>query len=257
MWNKIAITLFVLTKLKQVHCIDDCSSLRTCQQCMHAPSCGWYLQYRTVNGSGCFKKDRLDLERRDATKGYVHPPKSSLYVISSRGNEEFAPQAVFLNLRLGETFAFPITFTPQRPSWGKRAVELQHNYHKPRIKLAFFSDCGGQHEEAIETSQCDNVEFGKSVEFVVKVQQVVCAKRQPEKIKTVEISAAPSGATFRLNLYVHCNCPCEMEGTKGNPELPEEVPGCRGRGEFVCGVCYCNEGWAGDSCEINTTNVMT
>ncbi|KAJ3629270.1 hypothetical protein MTP99_013672 [Tenebrio molitor] len=246
----------IIWELGRVSSEEACESISNCQQCIHAPSCGWYLQYRSANGSGCFEYDYLAQEKTDLANGYYHPPRPSFLVMAANDSYPLSPQEVALNLRLNQPYTFPVTFTPRRKEWGKRAVKLRHNIAtRGVVNLKFYSNCSNRFDEIKETNECD-VEFGSSVEFLVVVEQVRCSRHQPESIKRILIYPSPSGAALRLNVYAYCYCPCEMDGRRGNPDPPRVIPDCRKRGTFTCGVCYCEDGWAGKDCEINTTNTI-
>ncbi|XP_044269936.1 integrin beta-PS-like [Tribolium madens] len=248
---KLIIILLIL-KFIQVQPGDNCDSLRKCQDCIHAPSCGWYLQYRSANGSGCFDNDYLEQHKTDTVNGYSFPPRASFHIVKNEKSNPISPQEVSLNLRLNDPFTFPITLTPG-PQWLHKSIELRHNLKKQQVvKLTFFTNCGNR--KITESDKCDNIELGKPVTFWVKVEQKQCSKRQPEQIKRIKIYLTPGDAVFRLHLYAYCYCPCEMDDAVSNPKV---VPQCRKRGSFECGVCYCNDGFAGKNCEINTSNTLS
>ncbi|KYB28696.1 uncharacterized integrin beta-like protein C05D9.3 isoform X2 [Tribolium castaneum] len=237
------IIILLILKCIQVQPGDNCDSLRKCQDCIHAPSCGWYLQYRSANGSGCFDSDYLEQHKTDTENGYSFPPRSSFLIVKNEKGNPISPQEVSLNLRLNEPFTFPITLTPQ---WPHKSVALRHNLKKQQVvKLTFFTKCDNR--EMTESDKCDNVQLGEPVTFWVKVEQRQCSKRQPEQIKRIKIRLTPGDAVFRLDLYAYCYCPCEMDDAVSSPQ-------CGKKGSFKCGVCYCKDGFAGKDCEINTSN---
>lgn len=114
------IIILLILEFIQVQSQDNCEALTKCQECIHAPSCGWYLEYRvstptntnyhqltpnfdyskisqSANSSGCFENEYLDTESGD-----VFPPKSSFHVVKNAPSNIISPQEVSLNLRLSK-----------------------------------------------------------------------------------------------------------------------------------------------------------
>lgn len=60
----------------------------------------------------------------------------------------------------------------------------------------------------------------------------------------------PSGLSDNLTVDVNllCSCPCEHPG---DPGFVTTAPECSGRGNMECGICRCDAGQIGDSCECS------
>uniref|UniRef100_K1RY28 Integrin beta-3 n=1 Tax=Magallana gigas TaxID=29159 RepID=K1RY28_MAGGI len=56
------------------------------------------------------------------------------------------------------------------------------------------------------------------------------------------------GLEDRVEIEVEheCQCDCQRE-----PEAKPNSTNCNQRGTYECGVCHCNEGWSGDSCQCD------
>eukprot|EP00105_Crassostrea_gigas_P012340 XP_011428304.1 PREDICTED: integrin beta-3 [Crassostrea gigas] len=66
--------------------------------------------------------------------------------------------------------------------------------------------------------------------------------------RTVNFTIFPEGLEERVEIEVEhvCDCDCQLE-----PEAESNSTRCNQRGTYECGVCHCNEGWSGDSCECD------
>lgn len=89
-----------------------------------------------------------------------------------------------------------------------------------------------------DTRTCTGVELGDTVSFKISVSMANCTDDLPSNfsIKT------PYGQVFLKLSYV-CSCDCEAEEI-----LEPNSTICNHRGSLKCGMCSCEDGWAGEYC---------
>lgn len=70
------------------------------------------------------------------------------------------------------------------------------------------SNCGENGDEEILTDSCQNVELGKSIDFVAEIQARECLE------SPVTIAISPVGLNQTLHVVVDtiCDCQCELPG---------------------------------------------
>ncbi|KAM7451541.1 Integrin beta-1 [Porites harrisoni] len=93
------------------------------------------------------------------------------------------------------------------------------------------------------TRTCTGVELGETVSFKVSVSTSKCSDELPRNfsIKT------PYGQVF-LKLSYICECDCESK-------IKHNSSGCNLRGDLKCGVCSCQDEWAGEKCSCTKEEV--
>jgi len=110
------------------------------------------------------------------------------------------------------------------------------------LKLRYTAVCpkGKVYED---TKTCTGVELGDTVSFRVSVSMTNCSDDLPTNfsIKT------PYGQVF-LKLSYICGCECEKE--ENRMEANSTI--CNNRGSLMCGICSCNDDWAGEYCLCRT-----
>jgi len=106
------------------------------------------------------------------------------------------------------------------------------------IRVEYRTTCGGN--QALETNKCDNIEIGKEYAFEIGVSLL----RYPEdgtknlKIKIEEANIDSEA----LEIDVEIDYPC----TTCTALLGEPASAlCNRQGEWKCGACVCNSGFAG------------
>lgn len=89
------------------------------------------------------------------------------------------------------------------------------------------------------TRTCTGVELGETVSFKVSVSTSECSDELPRNfsIKT------PYGHVF-LKLSYICDCECDWKENL----IERNSSSCNQRGLMRCGVCACQDGWAGEYC---------
>lgn len=131
-----------------------------------------------------------------------------------------------------------------------------HDDAPPFIKVEYFTTCGGKYPSPVQTSSCDNVEIGEMYEFVVKLTllenpdspNIGGLTRQSIKIE----EASLTDANLLLDVFLEWTCPC-LRDEEGDPDSNL----CNGQGEMKCGMCLCNDGFVGKTCDCNLRNFTT
>ena len=114
------------------------------------------------------------------------------------------------------------------------------------VIVTLKANCKGDDAEEV-TNTCLNVDLGSSVNFVAEIQ----ARRCLDQPATISIS--PVGLNQSLEVFVDtiCDCQCEEQGN-----FEPNSPSCSGgRGSNQCGICVCNPGFSGQSCECDANDV--
>ncbi|XP_064614126.1 integrin beta-1-like [Liolophura sinensis] len=116
------------------------------------------------------------------------------------------------------------------------------------ITVTIKSKCKNPNGDLKETSVCEDLKIGESVEFDVSVEVKECPA--DEKVRTFTIS--PVGLTEKLTVKLDliCQCECQKSGIPNSPF-------CNGTGTYECGSCACPEGRYGKYCECDGSEVSS
>lgn len=87
---------------------------------------------------------------------------------------------------------------------------------------------------------CNNVHVGETILFTASITAKSCS----DKTQLIKIKRENSPGDITLELDVHCECNCQE---KSEPNAPE----CNAEGAFECGICNCNPGRYGSTCECD------
>lgn len=131
-----------------------------------------------------------------------------------------------------------------------RVVRFSTNTSQvPELKIDFKSDCG-KLAEMKSTSFCDNVVEGNRYTFEVTFELTKLMENNEDLVKTITIEEQNLQQDVVIDLeYIGQKCSCGSEiKNNGLSEL------CNNRGEYRCGVCYCDDGWRGSKCETECQN---
>ncbi|XP_023571679.1 integrin beta-2 isoform X2 [Octodon degus] len=119
-------------------------------------------------------------------------------------------------------------------------VVLSHSTLPDNLKVTYDSFCtnGVTHIDQ-PTGDCDGVQISKSVTFQVKVTATECIQEQSFDIRAL-------GFTDTVTVQVLPQCECRCRDQQQNQGF------CGGKGSMECGVCRCEAGYIGKSCECQT-----
>ncbi|XP_055541726.1 integrin beta-nu [Wyeomyia smithii] len=120
------------------------------------------------------------------------------------------------------------------------------------IQISFSTDCGGIYTKPQPINKCDNIEIGKEYEFNVEVRLLEYPSEQVTNltVKIEETLISNEGILLDIEIRQHCQCELTHEPISGSEF-------CRGHGDFSCGMCFCDAGWIGRTCECNLLSFDT
>ncbi|KAK8725734.1 hypothetical protein OTU49_010446 [Cherax quadricarinatus] len=125
-------------------------------------------------------------------------------------------------------------------------VELKDNATAP-VFIRYFSKCKGSTEK--ETSVCQGLRVGDQVEFRAEVTVEKCPANSDDWRQVIGIYPVGLRENLTIDLEMLCDCQCERPGNEGYIEGAEL---CNFHGTYQCGVCKCNSGYLGRTCECGT-----
>ncbi|CAG9564645.1 unnamed protein product [Danaus chrysippus] len=112
------------------------------------------------------------------------------------------------------------------------------------IKIKYFTDCGVK-GSMVEAKRCTGVEYGMTLNFEAHVSLESCPEYKKSN-QTIRISETQLGEdTLTLEIQLQCGCNCKSDLVE-NMDLT-----CPSNSHLVCGVCQCNKGWSGPSCDCS------
>lgn len=94
---------------------------------------------------------------------------------------------------------------------------------------------------------CTNIHVGEIVNFTATIKPLECSKGSNHKTITIKPEALDESIT--IDLEVLCDCGCEA--TNSQFFIPKSDK-CSTNGTLKCGVCDCDFGFFGKSCECST-----
>lgn len=119
-------------------------------------------------------------------------------------------------------------------------VVLGHSTLPDTLKVTYDSFCGdGVSHTDQPKGDCDGVQIGVPVTFQVKVTATQCVQAPTFDIRAL-------GFTDTVTVRVLPQCECQCRDQRQNRGL------CGDRGSMQCGVCRCEAGYIGKSCECQT-----
>lgn len=134
-------------------------------------------------------------------------------------------------------------------------------------KIQFFDDapsnllvtyetrCGNQFYSARQQSKCENVEIGKEYVFLINVTLDEYPKTRDDgsivREQTLKIESGISSEYLQLDIEIQEECPCLVR----EPAEEKNSAACNWRGSLNCGMCICESGWAGRTCECDLENL--
>lgn len=93
-------------------------------------------------------------------------------------------------------------------------------------------------------NECIGVKIGDEVKFKVDVKTTKC----PEEWKTGDAFkiSVPGFGDLEVDVNYLCECNCDNQGGEKKSDK------CNGKGTFKCGICYCDPGRFGKTCECDS-----
>ncbi|XP_055636899.1 integrin beta-nu [Toxorhynchites rutilus septentrionalis] len=129
-----------------------------------------------------------------------------------------------------------------------RRVEFTDNAPS-YIRISYTTDCGGVYTTPQPINKCDNIEIGKEYDFNVEIRLLDYPPEQVSNLTVKIEETLISNEAVELVIDIRKTCNCELE--------QEPIPSsdvCMGNGDYSCGMCNCQAGWIGKTCECNLQN---
>ncbi|XP_051854232.1 integrin beta-2 isoform X1 [Antechinus flavipes] len=119
-------------------------------------------------------------------------------------------------------------------------VFVDHSIIPDTLRITYDSFCtNGQSSVDQPRGDCDGVQINVPITFQVKVTATECIKEHTFSIR-------PLGFTDTVTVQVLPLCECDCEGERLNREH------CGDKGFVECGICRCDPGHTGKTCECQT-----
>ncbi|KAI5633054.1 integrin beta chain VWA domain-containing protein [Phthorimaea operculella] len=116
------------------------------------------------------------------------------------------------------------------------------------VQIVYYSSCLGPKDDIQQTNKCDGLKVGDVVEFTAEITLKECPKDPNQWRQTFEISPVGVSESMTVELEMICDCPCERPG---HFAYENSTNVCNGHGTSACGVCVCQPGYFGKSCECS------
>ncbi|CAG4956713.1 unnamed protein product [Parnassius apollo] len=123
-------------------------------------------------------------------------------------------------------------------------VDFEDDSESGPVKVKYFTDCGVK-GTFVEATRCTGVEYGMTLNYEAYVSLDSCPeyKKMSQIIKISENQLGQDSLTLEVDIQ----CGCECQG-----DLQKDISlTCPFNSHIVCGVCQCNKGWSGPSCDCS------
>ncbi len=119
----------------------------------------------------------------------------------------------------------------------------------PNLQIKYETRCGKEFFSPVEQSKCENAEMGEEYEFTISVT----ALEYPEdgnRQQTIRIEETSTSSEYmEVEINIEDDCPC----LAGN-DAQLNSPTCNLHGKLSCGMCLCDSGYSGKTCECDLLN---
>ncbi|KAI8439535.1 hypothetical protein MSG28_013282 [Choristoneura fumiferana] len=127
-------------------------------------------------------------------------------------------------------------------------VDFEDDSNLGPVRVKYFTDCGVKGGSLIESTRCSGVEYGMTLNYEVHVTLDACPEYKKSN-QTILIKESQLGQDYlTLEVEIQCGCDCEGSSSQGSSL------NCPVNSHLVCGVCQCNKGWSGPSCDCSIEN---
>ncbi|KAG6445119.1 hypothetical protein O3G_MSEX003745 [Manduca sexta] len=124
-------------------------------------------------------------------------------------------------------------------------VDFEDDSSSGPVKVRYFTDCGVKGGQMIEATRCTGVGYGMTLNYEAHVALDAC-REFVRSSQTIRISESQLGQdSLTLEVDIQCGCKCEGDLQKDMSMT------CPANSHLVCGVCQCNKGWSGPSCDCS------
>ncbi|XP_062948543.1 integrin beta-2-like [Cynocephalus volans] len=119
------------------------------------------------------------------------------------------------------------------------SVFLDHSALPDTLRVTYDSFCSnGVRHKGQPHGDCNGVQISIPITFQVKVIATECIQEQSFVIRPLGFTD-----TVTVRVLLQCECRCQDQ---------ESCSFCRGKGSVECGVCRCDAGYTGKTCECQT-----
>uniref|UniRef100_UPI0035902B50 integrin beta-3-like n=1 Tax=Myxine glutinosa TaxID=7769 RepID=UPI0035902B50 len=125
-------------------------------------------------------------------------------------------------------------------------VELEVRDQPEDLSVSFTATCQDGEVRPGER-KCTDVTIGDTVSFEVTVESHTCPVG-PTVEQTLQLTPIGFPDTLHLRVKLACGCSCEKDALNNSVH-------CNEHGSFECGMCHCNQGWLGETCRCNSSDV--
>ncbi|KAJ8954366.1 hypothetical protein NQ318_011039 [Aromia moschata] len=119
------------------------------------------------------------------------------------------------------------------------------------VDIKFSTNC-----KSPRPNGCSNVHVGEIVDFTATIQPLdilECSASGPTK-RIISIKPDALDESLIIELDVICNCPCSSSNDSTYRPNSRE---CSGHGDLECGICKCDPGRFGRSCQCDSSSSLS
>ncbi|CAL8370452.1 unnamed protein product [Arctogadus glacialis] len=118
-------------------------------------------------------------------------------------------------------------------------VTMAHDHLPPNVRVTYTPICPKRGPAGEDEGVCNGVGVGQQIAFNVTVTAESCMGEQHFTISPLGIKD-----TLKVTLSTTCDCECNDPQNKQHPQ-------CNSKGQVNCGICSCNDGLVGRTCECS------
>lgn len=120
----------------------------------------------------------------------------------------------------------------------------------PNIQIKYETRCGKEFYSLREQSKCENAEMGEEYEFTISVT-ALDYRKDGARQQTFRIEeTSTSSEHMEVEINIEDDCPCLL----ANDTLDLNSPTCNLHGKLSCGMCLCDSGYSGKTCDCDLLN---
>uniref|UniRef100_A0A915EED4 Integrin beta subunit VWA domain-containing protein n=1 Tax=Ditylenchus dipsaci TaxID=166011 RepID=A0A915EED4_9BILA len=238
----ISFLLFDSTTRTIVLCDEDSDARQKCQspeaskgcaQCIKQhPDCAWCSDTRLNTSRRCNLKSDFDQEsttwRQKDGQHFAH---------------SIGATAVEIRMKPGDVVEVPFRYLHKVPSTGYEVKDFTiqtSEFRSLGLEIEFSVDCNGERQSG---RVCAGVKPDQKISFYAKVSLNDCSNTN-----LIAVSVGIYGYNTVSAIFVTPICGCECD----NPRFHEKrSPRCGYKGNLVCGLCQCDQGKGGETCECD------